>query len=368
MKSEDLFSALGKIDGRYIDCSVPKKMPVYKRNTFRWVTAAAACLCLFISGYLMSGHMKTGKLPVLDNYSIVFEPMGMGYEGTDDLEMNNSDDINPWNENTVLDTLPVFKNLRYSGGSLWQSYYSADELKNQTVAFADLMGLDIIGGEAVYAETENEVYNYVLNTQQGTVSSGGTGISLNLKKGYESLLNKHISYCFGSETESVSGICREYSVDGELLSTEKRSYYKYGDIADNIVSFNLRSHWQSSWSDGNTDYINSRNDDYLSCSEKLGDYPVIGIDEARAKLIAGEYATSADEESVEGGKITEEVIAKTDLIYYTAGNQQLYMPYYRFYVKYYSGDGEIQRYAYFYVCAIEEEYLGGYEKFDGSFQ
>ena len=365
MKGEDLFIALGKINDKYIESSEPKKIPLYKRNTFRWVTVTAACICLFVSGYLVSTHMKAEKLPILNNYSIIFEPMGMGYEGTDELSLKNSDDINPWNENVTLKTLPVYKNLRYNDGKLWQNYYSANELKNQTEAFAYLMGLDVLGGEAVLGENEKEVYAYVLNTAQGTVSTSGTGISLNLKKGNENLLNKHMSYCFADETEKVSGTCREYSIDGELLSSEKRSYYKYGDITDNIISFNMQSYWQY---ENDAEYINSRNDDYLSCGEKLGDYPVINVDEAKEKLIDGEYVSSADEESVEGGIITENVIAKTDLIYYTAGNQQLYMPYYRFYVKYYSGSNEIQQYAYFYVCAIEDAYLSGNKKIGGSFQ
>ncbi len=365
MKGEDLFSALGKIDEKYVESSAPMKMPFYKRNAFKWIWASAACVCLLVMGYSATSVLtaRYGALPKIENYAIHFE--GMGYEGTDELAIQNSDDINPWNEDIILETLPVYKNLRYNGGELSQSYYSVDELKKQTEAFADMMGLNIIDGKANPGETEGEVYNYVLNTQQGTVSTNGTGISINLKKGYEYLLNKHISYCFGSETEKVSGVYREYSVDGELLDTEKRSYHKYGDITDNIVNFNLQSHWQD---EDNTDYTNSRNDDYLSSSEKLGDYPVITLKQAKEKLFRGEYIDSAAVSYVEGGEITEDVIVKTDLIYYTNGNQKYHLPYYRFYVKCYSGNGEIQRYAYIYVCAVEDEYLGEYEIFDGSFQ
>lgn len=348
MKGEDLFVALGKIDDRFIESAAPKRVAFYQKSAFKWAMAVAACLCVLVTGYSVTSVLtaRDGNLPKID-YSIHFD--AMGYEGTDELSMKNSDDINPWNEDIVLETLPVYKNLCYNSGKLSQTYYSADDLKNKAQQFAEKMGLAVTGGEAVYGETEDEVYNYILYTEEGFISVNFHGICFNTTENNSSL------FCHGDDT--VSGDYYEYS------SYRTRSYCKGDNITEDIINFNLRSYYYSE-GDG---YINSHSENFLNSSEKLGDYPVITLGQAKEKLLSGEYVTSADEANVQGGRLSEDVIAKTDLIYYTTGNQALYMPYYRFYVKYYSGD-EIQQYAYFYVCAVEDKYLQGYEKFDGSFQ
>ncbi len=365
MKGEILFNALGKIDENLIDSAAPGKVHTYRRNTFKWAVSIAACVCLLITGYSVSKVITVrDKLMSLDISTIVFEPMGMGYEGTDDLSLKNSDDINPWTKDADIKELPVYKNLRYNEGKLSQTYYSAHDLKKQAEAFAEFMYLDIVSGEVVSGETENEVYNYILQTKQGQVSANGTGISFNIKKGYEHLLTEHTQFCYGSETEKISGIYREYSDEGELLSEKKRSYYKYGGLLDNIIAFNLQSHYESK----GEDYTNSRNEDFVSSSLKFGDYPIITWEQAQKKLLEGEYVSSADEGQVAGGNLSENSIADVDLIYYTNGNPELYVPYYRFYIKYHSGESDNQRYAYFYVCAVSDEYIDNYEKFDGSYQ
>ena len=92
------------------------------------------------------------------------------------------------------------------------------------------------------------------------------------------------------------------------------------------------------------------------------------MQKAREKLLRGEYISTASEENVKGGRITEAVIAKADLIYYTSGNQEYYLPYYRFFVEYSQGINDIKQYAYFYVCAVDDKYLGEITVFDGSYQ
>lgn len=366
MKGEDLFVALGKIDDSFIEGSVDNKLPRRNNKIIKWAVGIAACICLLLTGnYARQMYIVDNlKLVELNVSSIVFETMGMGYEGTDDLCLESSDNINPWTKYAKLKTLPVYKNLRYNDGNLSQNYYSAEELKKQTEDFADTLGLDIIGGEAVVGEVEGEIYNYILQTKQGQVSTNGTGISFNIKSDFEHLLSKHTDYCYGSEVEKISGVYKEYSIDGEFLSEEKRSYYDKGNLKDNIVAFNLQSHYERK----GESYINSRNDDFISSVLNLGDYPIITWREAQKKLLKGEYVTSADESQVIGGKLSKDAVADVDLIYYTNGNPELYVPYYRFYVKYYSTDSDNQRYAYFYVCAIYDRYLKDYKKFDGSYQ
>lgn len=369
MKGEDLFITLGKIDDKLIEEAMPDMMHSRQKKIkkiIRWTVSIAACICLLVIGtYARDTYIESHpKLEMLDVSSIVFEPMGMGYEGTDDLSIKNSDNINPWTKNENLETLPVYKNLRYNNGKLSQTYYSEDDLKKRTENFAKFMGLDIISGEVVEGEEENEIYNYILQTEQGHVSTNGASISFNIKNGYEHLSLKQTLFCYGSESENVSGISRTYSVDGELLSEEKRSYLKHNTLVDNIIAFNLQSQYEVK----GDNYTNIRSNDFISSSLKLGDYPIITWQEAQEKLLKGEYVSSADESQIIGGKLTKDAIADVDLIYYTNSNPELFLPYYRFSVKYYSADLDNKRYAYFYICAVSDKYLANYEKFDGSYQ
>ena len=323
MKGEDLFVILGKIDERLIEEAMQDKMYSRQKKTISWSVGIAACICLILIGSFVwnvytDNHSDPAKLDVS---SIIFEPMGMGYEGTDDLSLKNSDDINPWTKHAKLEVLPVYKNLRYNKGKLSQSYYSTADLKNHAESFAEFLKLDIISGEAVTGEEENEIYNYILHTEQGQVSTNGAGISFNIKKGYEHLISEHTRFCCGSQSEQISGVYREYSVDGELLSEEIRFYCKHDALSDNIIAFNLQSRYEVK----GENYTNSRNDDFISSSLKLADYPIITWQEAQEKLLKGEYISSADESQVAGGKLSEEAIADVDLIYYTNSNPELYI-------------------------------------------
>ena len=321
MKPEDLFCALGEIDDRLVDSAKSGKKRNYKKTAFKWVVGIAACLCLVMTASYARDIIirDTLKLTPLDITSIVFEPVGLGYEGTDDLSLEKSDNINPWTKNANIKELPVYKNLRYNDGKLSQRYYSAEDLKKQTEDFAKYLGLDIIGGEVVDGEEKGEVYNYILQSKQGQVSTNGTGFSFAIKKGYEHLLEKHMAYCCRDKTEVVSGVYRTYSVDDELLNEKRRSYYKSGDVTDDIVAFNLQSHYESK----GENYISSISDDCISSSVRLGEYPIITWRKAQKKLLKGEYLNSLDERQVAGGKLTEKVIADVDLIYYTNGNPKV---------------------------------------------
>ncbi len=364
MKGEDLFNALGKIDDRFIEAAALKKVAFYRKSIFKGAVAAAACLCLIAGGYSVASVImaRDGDLPKI-GYTIVFD--GMGYEGTDELSMKNSQDINPWNENVVLETLPVYKNLCYNEGKLSQKYFNVLDLKKQAEELADKLGMSY-GNTQISLSQEKEVYSFSLETEKGTVRAFPKGSNITVRESDLPLIEKHMQsfYNKNSNSEAETGVYNEYSVDGELLTTKTRTYYKSGNIAEDIISFNMQSHYLTE--SGN--YLTGSSDNYLNGSEKLGDYPVINLEKARVKLLRGEYISSADENNVEGGKLAEDVIAKADLIYYTTGNQEYYLPYYRFFVEYSPDDNAIQQYAYFYVCAVADEYLGEITVFDGSFQ
>ena len=85
MKGEDLFIALGKIDDNLIEEAMPDRMHSRQKKIIRWTVSIAACICLLVIGaYARDTYIESHPKPeMLDVSSIVFEPMGMGYEGTD---------------------------------------------------------------------------------------------------------------------------------------------------------------------------------------------------------------------------------------------------------------------------------------------
>ncbi len=364
MKGEDLFNALGKIDDKYIDAAKPGKQRIYKRNVFKWAVGVAACLCLAVGSYSAVSVLtaRDGDLPKI-GYTIVFE--GMGYEGTDELSLLNSQDINPWNENVVLETLPVYKNLCYNDGKLTQTYFGVLELKDEAEKLADKLGLAYPDTQ-ISLSTGEEVMVFAVETEKGTVRMFPKGSNITVGKADSYLIEKHMQAVSpkNPDAQIVTGIYSEYTVDGEPATIKTRSFYKSGNITDDIISFNMQSHQLTE--SGN--YITGHSHDYLKGSEKIGDYPVINLMKAREKLLRGEYISGAAEQYVKGGEITEDVIAKVDLIYYTTGNQEYYLPYYRFFVEYSQGTNDIKQYAYFYVCAVDDKHLGEITVFDGSYQ
>lgn len=355
MKSEDLFYAIGEINDNLIVSAADVSAKNDNKKILRFAISIVACICLIVTGNAIVKRYteRNLKLSKLDSSAIAFEPIGLGLEGTDDLNLNNSDNINPWTKDANIETLPVFKNKRYNEGKLSQNYYSADDLKKQTENFAEALDLDIISGETVSGEDDNEVYNYILQTKQGQVSTNGAGFSFSINKGYEYLADSYLKYLYGEDVNLVTGVYETYSIDGEFLSKENKSYAEKGSIEENIIAFNLQCHYETE----SDKYINRRNNDFKSSSVLYADYPIITWKEAQKQLLKGEYISVADESLIIGGKLTEDAIYDVDLIYYTDGNPEFYIPYYRFYVKYYSGNSDVQRYVYYYVCAIDDAYI-----------
>lgn len=360
MKGEDLFLALGKISDDLIEKAAPKKSPIYKKTSFKWVTAIAACLCVVIMGIAFNSTKDT-TLPHITDSGLHFSDMG--YEGTDELSLKETDDINPWNENLTIKALPVYKNLCYNSGALSQGYFTEKDLKNQVEDFCKALKLTYEPKEKEEGNIDG-AYNFTLNTNAGTVTTNGKGCNLIIENGDDSLVKSHMKLLFGEENNKkiVSGDYYTYSLDSELLDKTTRSYLKGKDIVEDIVNFNFSSHYLQQIDSE----IISRGESTLNGSEYLGEYPIKSLEKAKESLLLGKYSSSAYLEQVKGGALTEAVIAKVDLIYYTDGNPEHYLPYYRFYVKCTMGEN-IESYAYFYVCAIEDEYIT-FSVFDGEYQ
>lgn len=378
MNSLTLLKAMNGIDERFIAEAVPEKK---RGKLFAFVKAAAAvaaCICLVAGGvyaYRYFQPQTPSELPMLSAETIDFG--GMGFEGNDSLTLSHSEDINPWNENSSISTLPVYKNLCYTYDGQKKSYYSEKDFMKKAEEIAALFGEKITSTE-VYADDSNEkiVYNLIAQTEnyQFSVSGGAVSVEFKNTQGRTDISVLKEKYPFLFEDKDVIGKYQSFSIDGEPFSPQYRKYTKGETAAEDIVNFNLKD-IEFCYSENGEIYF-AWIHDYTACSEKLGDYPVISVDEAKEKLLSGQYLTSVDAGYyISSGKVEERFIEKVDLIYYTNNNQQLFMPYYRFYVlldlfPFETGNlpEDYEHYGYFYVPAVEEQYFENYELFDGTFQ
>ena len=98
---------------------------------------------------------------------------------------------------------------------------------------------------------------------------------------------------------------------------------------------------------------------------------MIDAETARCLLLNGDYITTVPSEYLRDGTITEPQIAKTELVYRTGNTEELFMPYYRFYVKLtdYSTDMAegLICYGAYYVPAVSGEYLSDFPVWGGRF-
>ena len=373
MKSSDIFMCLGEIDEKLIEEAAPKEFRSKKKLNLKTALPVAACLCVLIAGALGFYSNQYNRLtPYAYFPDIVFD--SMGYEGTDSLTLQNSVDINPFSADSIPETLPVFKNKCYSGG-LYQNYFSEKELQKSLLKMAEIFGENELQFNTTKAEIdtddpnyeENLIYNVIAESDELCISANGHRFSITPKTKEAS---KKISAYLNENYDMQNiGEHKEFSVDGELLTTVYSVYKKGNSTEEDILNFNLSSAEIHYTDKGLIDFVILN--DYLNSSEKIADYKTIPLEKATAKLLFGaDVSTSTPEELIIDGKVQKKHIVKTDLIYYTNNLQQVFVPSYRFYVKLINPDesSEIENYGLFYVPAVEIDETSGFEVMKNIFQ
>lgn len=372
MKSTDIFKAMGEIDEKLIEEALPKEFRK-RKNILLKALPIAACLCIILAGtfgFYQSRHKRL--IPYTYFPDIIFD--AMGYESTNSIALQNSFDINPYREEDLPETLPVFKNNCYSGG-LYQNFFSQEDLQKSINKLAEKLEEKEFefSTDKVQIDTdvpnyeENLIYNVIAESAQYRISANGHSFSINPKTKEAS--DKLSAYLSENYDMKNTGEDKEFSVEGELLTTKYRAYKKGSTTEENILSYNLSSAEIIYKDDGFIDFVHI--DNYLNSSEKVADYKTVTFEKATAKLLIGaDVSTSTPEELIIGGKIQKEHIVKVDLIYYANNLQEVFVPSYRFYVKLVNPDesSEIENYGFFYVPAVEIDESSGFEAMKNVFQ
>lgn len=309
-------------------------------------------------------------------------------------DINNLAQNNPWNEDTELTTLPIFKSNEKMLNLSSSGYYNEEELTQMLENVAKALGVTFaesqIYYDTPYDDPENEeesMPEYISadcgNEEYGAdslyVSVSGNGAvsvmfneSLELPEEYlydiedNEGAEKALSYIkdrFKNLLQFKNPVLNTY-ISREDTDWKSREYTIYNgseDIVESILNYNLARASVSIY-DGKLIRIDLYNS--LCTSDCIGEYPVISLEKAREMLLQGKYLKRFPDSFFKNSQLKEEDVKKAELIYSPVwgGDWDQYLkPYYCFYVEleplsYLEGSG-LKTYGEVYVPAIEPEYI-----------
>lgn len=396
MKVEDLCDALQDIDEKYIlearglaqaeeleGANEVRQMTRKKtvlRSVLKWC-AVAAVLCILVWGgsaiLRSSSPVEDLDLPMIAIVENTAD--GMGYEGFWAYSFDDYKNKNPWSEGMEIEYLPVFKNPWELDNMFASSIRDVEAMEKELFRIAEMLGIDTDTAEIerdpgagdadshlTFAIKTNKVWIEVDETMQVTISFRGA-IEIPGVEPSEDYYTKYEEYVLAAEF-----ILEEY---GELLDMEDPQievrgggrnidahqswdiviYEGVGEtIEERLVNY-FFNNVRFSLSYGELSYIHG---DEVTKAEKIADYPIITLEEAKEKLAKGEYLASVPFEMP-----GLDYVASVELVYDTKILQDYYVPYYKFYVqKPDLGDERLEElglkeYNVYYVPAVEDRYL-----------
>ncbi|MCR5754314.1 MAG: hypothetical protein K6G30_05845 [Acetatifactor sp.] len=388
MKSEKLLDAIGEVKDIYIqDANI--KVSV-RRTWMRWA-AGAACLCAFVVGtfvFVWNGNLSPTKNDMLPQITIPeYIDDGRGFEGYICYSAEELENGNPWKEDRELETLPVYKNgcynpsgagepLGLSESEMNERLTKAVERLGQTILETESETIGMMGGIGTEIPKDT-VCSVRAVTVEGVLTAYADGkLKYELPEGTALPVGYHFADSGISKEEAETALeylIKKYAallnydnpvitLQGEYdFSGNHHYYYIVYDAAkeyrENILNYNFR------FAEFVPDPTAMQNllliwfTDGLAKAEKLGDYPLISVKEAKKKLLKGQYQTTVPTDMP--GK---DYIAKEELVYRMGPSEETMLPYYRFYVELpdtdeYQMENGLKIYGVYYVPAIRDEYI-----------
>lgn len=320
---------------------------------------------------------QTIPVPTVDGLpmlTIELGETGMGFEGYMAYDISELVSGNPWTEEAGLTTLPVYANpleLDAYGQPVGDRAAMEAALREA----ADRLGLE--GAE-------------IEETDWGALTIGGEGLTLDVTSilpvtlEFEPPRALPEGYDFGHHAPyNAMEAAGEYLMEtyDTLLDMEKPTlslwggdyniyreqgyqievYEGAGDLTEQLVGYHFRRVAFYPDDAGNLWMIRFYQADL---SHKLGDYPIITVEEAQVLLGDGHYITSVPCE-LPG----LEYVEKVELVYRNGALEGCWMPYYRFYVRLaeMAEEDGLQTFGAYYVPAVEGRFLTNLPVWDGSF-
>ena len=381
MNAKKFSDAMNELDSKYIDEALNYKKKTKRHGWMKWGAMVACVTVAILAGVRMAAPEKDGLLML----TIQDIESGMGFEGWLGYDISQWNNGNPWSESMEFSVLPVYQNGSYdfAGKPVGLSQADMEARLETAIAALNLDSYDIEAEKecltantdglqvCVYADGIVEVWfenGRTLPEEYSFTLFDTTDAEAELVLEY---LSQEYSKLIGlSEPKKVlSGsyiIWNDYDEAGNYITEPRfeREYALYdsaGDELEDILNYNFNCVRFYPDDDGKLSLIRIYSG--LSCTEKIGDYPIISTDEAYELLLKGNYITSVPY------AITDtELICKAELVYRNSRTEKTFLPYYRFYIEL----SEMQRengltdYGAYYVPAIQEEYISNMPLWDGT--
>lgn len=385
MKEKKFSDAINHLDTKYIEEALHYKK---KPNRKKW-GAIAACFFLAVSCsfFLLNQEHRETPSKLAPIHISELAASGMGFEGYLYYNAFQLDQGNPWNESMKIASMPVYINKACDpSGAGEPKGLSEDEMISLLDYAVAALNAEKLSIEIITSEEKN-IHSVPIEIQAETnlgrisVASDGSivyflpngGLSLPEEysftyhnttdnEAYETIAYlSHVYSDLLGMKEPMAVTWGDYNIDGSY-SRKYELYDSYGNDTEDILHYSLCSASFSPNDEGELYLIRIKN--ALLTAEKTGDYPIISLQEAEQRLLAGNYQTSVPL-AIPG----KEYIIKAELAYRTGYMEEMFLPYYRFYVLLpdMGYDNGLQTYGIYYVPAITDEYIENMPVYDGHF-
>ncbi len=381
MNGNDLLNAMENVDDKHI---LAAENPRKKRRLLIPVMSAAAAAVIAVTAV---GIVNSNRTPSynenLPKIEAAISVGGMGFEGYSSLE--EAENGNPWRENIKLKTLPVYRTNffepdhelmmtklesavnaigeDFSKMEIKDSVLTEEKKREITEEFRSkgapdeeiqyiLRSMATQGGQ-LYASNDDMYMTVRPDYSVSIVYKNGGGIKIPdeylAAAPEKGKLERMADYVFENFGEIIGikdpvRIPSYYSPDDSIMFCEGGSNYE-----EQIFGFNFKNVQMSfDMNENKLRVMHIYTDDGL---EKLGDYPLISVKEAKKLLLNGNYLSS----QINYAPTEDDPIGKVELKYLAGSGYEFAIPYYRFLVAVDQGDGVT--YTAYYVPAVRGEYL-----------
>lgn len=366
--NERLLRIISDIDEEFIENALPKQK---KSNNKKLWLCIAACVAVVILSFTVS--VQNEKLPTL---TVTKTEDAMGFEGYMAHSIDELINNNPWTAESKIKKLPVYKNTFFKYTDDWTvTNPDKEKMKNilsKTAAAFDMESVKITeniaeenGIFSVSAENDdylikvNEWLQVNIEFKKDVLPSE---YSFSFYESYESF-SKNAKYLKSSFKKLLENTETDIS-GGDYDIYENRclylSFYETAeDETERVINYNFR---RISFYGDDSGKLKTASVSYPDIGEKIGDYPIIDEEEALKLLCDGHFVTSVTDNFP-----TESKVKKVELIYRNTRRDEIYMPYYKFYVELdLRVDGNMNCYGAYYVPAVESRYIENMPLWDGS--
>lgn len=370
MNGTDLLEKMELVDPAYVEAA--DRASGKKRH--KWIKWGAIAACFVAVVVVLMTQEKTK--PSLEPIEIPELSGGMGYEALLCFDVSELENGNPWTGGA--ETLPVYRNGSYdSTGIGIPSGLTVDEMTKLLTETADALRLTVLSAP-VGDET-----SLTAQTDGGTlcVSADGT-VELFLSDEAESYRFPFSDTADGEAQDVPDELIERYCVplgfaqavgvftfDRDVYGEQNRRYFVYDAGAtqtEALLNYCFRTVSFAPNDEGRLSVIRITNG--LCCAELLGEYPLIDEAAATQRLKNGNYQTS-----VPYPFPGEEDIAKVELVYRNSLTDEIFLPYYRFYVRQTQHLNPnavahgLEEYDIYYVPALTDEYIVDLPLYTGRF-